>query len=125
MGRRGPKPSPGEKVILSTQVTEKTRAALQQAVARASRRARPGELKPTLSTEVNKRLQRSLREHQRIIDHFGGPKMYALLRYVYRAMKAAGETTHWFAHPEQRRLGDNPYVTPSLWLDDPHSFEEG
>lgn len=128
MGKRGRPPSPGEKVILSTQVTEDTRAALQRSIDRKAGLLQPGMSKPTLSAEVNTRLTRSLREAERLFDLFGDAPLYVLCRLLAQVMKAAGEESYFRDFPEQhsRLLIDREKlrVPISDWLNDAAAYSE-
>jgi hypothetical protein len=114
MGKRGPKPSKIEKVVLSTQIDAETRSALEAAAIKSGRK---------ISGEVAFRLRRSFEEDEKIAERFGGPEVYAILRLVAAAMISAAETAYWHAHEKPAR-GERPFPRPEIWLTDSDAYAE-
>lgn len=77
-----------------------TRAIYQQLSAAAQASSR------TISQEIEARLRLSFEPQQKIIDEFGGPTNYWLLKTIARVIG----TTEWLAHHPVRRWWEDPYT---------------
>ncbi len=110
MGKRGPKPTGGygeRTVVLSTRITSATRAALAKSAAKQQR---------TISAETEYRLRRSFDEDEKVVQLFGGPQMYAILRLIGATMNMAGQfALDW--RPTTKKLHEP-------WLQDPYAYNQ-
>lgn len=113
MGDRGPKPKGGygeKREVLSTRITASTREALKQASEESGL---------SISSEVERRLRRSFAGEEKIVELFGGPQMYALLRLISSSMNITGPSAYRIQH-------DDPDASPPemAWMSNPFAYDQ-